>query len=131
MISSQHRFHGHASLSFVYRRGTTVRNQFMALRFAHNPRRSAYRAAVIVSRKVHKSAVKRNRVRRRLYAIVQHYGSQITAPCDLVLSVYSDQVVDIPVAELERMVGQLLHKSGVTRPGQPAHAIVNRSEKET
>lgn len=135
MISSQHRFHGPTSLSFVFRRGNTVRDRFMALRYIQNPRRQAYRLAVTVSRKIHKSAVQRNRVRRRLYAIVQRHEGRITAPFDLVLSVYSDQVVDLPPAELERSVVHLFTKAGVLparrhRSSVPPRAIVDTSEEK-
>lgn len=135
MISSQHRFHGPTSLSFVFRRGSTVRDRFMALRYIKNQRRHSYRLAVTVSRKIHRSAVQRNRVRRRLYAIVQKHEGRITEPFDLVLSVYSDQVVGLPPAELEQTVVRLLTKAGVL-PARQRHApaspraIVDTSEEK-
>lgn len=134
MISSQHRFHGPASLNFVFRRGNTVRDRFMALRYVQNQRRQSFRLAVTVSRKIHKAAVQRNRVRRRLYAIVQKHEDRITEPFDLILSVYSDQVVGLPPAELERAVVHLLTKASVL-PARPRRspasprAIVDTSEE--
>ena len=114
MLARQHRFHGHSSLTYVYRHGSTVRGQHLAVRFIRNDRRSEYRLAVIVSRKVHKSAVQRNRVRRRIYEIVRT-GKPITLPYDIVVTVFSDQIVELPPEELARLVRNLFKKSGLYR----------------
>jgi ribonuclease P protein component len=60
MISRAHRFHGYNSLNFVYRNGQTVRGPLFAIKYTINPKRKSYRAAVVVSKKVNKSAVARN-----------------------------------------------------------------------
>jgi ribonuclease P protein component len=134
MISRQHRFHGYNSLNFVYRKGQTVRNQLISLKFVHNDRQSTYRAAVIVSRKVQKSAVARNRIRRRLYEIIRASEPGITEAYDIVLTVFSEQVAEIPPVELTQQVTELLRKADIikTEPVQnspAAHAIVKSNEE--
>jgi ribonuclease P protein component len=129
MISSQHRFHGYNSLNFVYRHGATTRDNNMSLRFVRNARRSTHRIAVIVSRKVHKSAVRRNRIRRRLYEIIRAQEAAITDPYDIVLTVFSDTLAEVPAGTLSRSVTGLLQKSGVIKtagnsPASRHHAIV-------
>jgi ribonuclease P protein component len=113
MITSRHRFHGLGSLRFVFTKGETIRSAHCSLRYALNPRRSSYRLAVIVSRKVHKNAVVRNRIRRRVYEIVRAQEKLITRPFDLAISVYSDQLATMPAKELERTLINLLKKAGV------------------
>lgn len=93
-----------------------MRNQHMALRFVVNKRRGIYRLAVVVSKKVHKSAVKRNRVRRRLYEIVRLQSDNIKAPYDMVFTVFSDQIVDLPSEKLQEMVVGLLNQSNILSP---------------
>lgn len=127
MIARQHRFHGYSSLSFVYRRGRTVRDQHLAVRFVRNSRRSEYRLAVIVSRKVHKSAVTRNRVRRRIYEIVRT-GAVIAEPYDIVMTVFSDQIVEMPVDQLTRLVLGLLEEARLTTARPSPHDIVETKE---
>jgi ribonuclease P protein component len=128
MISRQHRFHGYTSLNFVYRHGTVTRDYHMSLRVARNNRRSTYRAAVIVSRKVHKSAVRRNRIRRRIYEAIRAYTDVITQPYDMVFTVFSDQLADMPSAALTELVAKLLRKSNVTAPEkQPTALQVRRA----
>lgn len=120
MLGRQHRFHGHNSLTYVYRHGSTVRGQHLAVRFIRNNRRSEYRLAVIVSRKVHKSAVLRNRVRRRIYEIVRT-GKSITLPYDIVVTVFSDQIAELSSEELTRLVRNLFGKAGLyhSETGRP------------
>jgi len=101
--------------------------QHFAARVAHNPKGSTYRLAVIVSRKVHKSAVARNRLRRRIYEAVRT-GPPITEPIDIVITVFSDQASKLAPAELTSLLGGLLVKAGVyrklKRQNSQAHAIV-------
>ena len=96
MISQAHRFHGLGSLKYVYAQGKTVRSASMGLRYADNPRRKTWRAAVVVSKKVHKSAVKRNRIRRRIYEVIRTSQILDEQAKDIVISVYDGQVLDVP-----------------------------------
>ncbi len=113
MLSRSHRFHGLGSLRFVFSKGSTQRSPHCSLRYALNPRRSTYRAAVVVSRKVHKSAVVRNRIRRRVYEIIRAHETKITQPFDIVISIYSDQLAEIPMTDLESTVTTLLKKAKI------------------
>ena len=111
MILSAHRFHGHNSLRFVYANGKTYRSSLFALKVAANPRRKSYRCAVVVSKKVSKSAVMRNRIRRRLYEQVRLLT--IAAPVDIVVTVFSADIATIPAAELQSAFQALLRQSSV------------------
>lgn len=115
MISKTHRFHGHASLNFVYRNGKTVRGPLFAVKFAPNSRRQTYRVAVVVSRKVHKSAVARNRMRRRLYAIVRELGSQINEPYDIIITVFHDTLLQEPHKPLADQLKRQLVTAGIIK----------------
>lgn len=115
MVSRRHRFHGHNSLNYVYRHGTVTRDYHMQLRAIHNQRRKTYRVAIIVSRKVNKSAVRRNRIRRRLYEVIRLHQAEISAPYDLVLTVFSDQLADVSSDKLTSEVQELLQKADVVK----------------
>ena len=67
MISQQYRFHGHASVRYVLNKGKQARSKELSLKCAGNQRRRTSRMAVVVSKKVLKHAVDRNRTRRRIY----------------------------------------------------------------
>lgn len=89
----------------------------VSLKFVRNQRRSTYRVAVVVSRKVHKSAVARNRIRRRVYQAFQSGAGQVQAPYDLVFTVFDEQLASLPFAELENRVASLLQKAGIATGG--------------
>jgi ribonuclease P protein component len=100
MISRTNRFHGYNSLRYVYRHGSVSRGALFAVKAAENSRRKNYRVAVVVSRKVNKSAVARNRIRRRLYEISRELGQNISQPYDIVITVFHDTVLETPYKEL-------------------------------
>ena len=112
MFTKSHRFHGYGSLRGVYQRGQSVRGSLISLKFAQRGNTKPYRVAVVVSRKVSKSAVVRNRIRRRIYEQARHLDSSIAPGTDLVFTVYSDQVADMPADKLAGHISQLLQKTG-------------------
>ena len=115
MIDKSHRFHGHGSLRFVYQKGQTVRGQFGSLKYAPNCRRNTYRAAVVVSRKVHKSAVVRNRIRRRIYEIIRQEVSPNNEPFDLVFTVFNESAATAEHETLKNAVTTQLRDAGACR----------------
>ncbi|HET7060343.1 MAG TPA: ribonuclease P protein component [Candidatus Saccharimonadales bacterium] len=112
MISVRHRFHGYGSVRAVYQNGRTVRGSLMSLKYVDRGSRSGFRAAVVVSKKVHKSAVTRNRIRRRIYEIIRLADRHLTDRKDLVLTVFSDQAADMESGKLRQAVESLLSKAG-------------------
>jgi ribonuclease P protein component len=130
MISSAHRFRGHAGLRYVYKSGRTVRGQFVSLKFINNTRRSLFRCAVVVSKRIHKSAVGRNRLRRRIYEVVRTNGAQITQPYDMVFTVFNEKLYDQPASILEKEIQLLLGQAGITDKVKPnKNAMIEPQEK--
>lgn len=113
MISKFHRFHGYGSLNFVYRNGKTVRGPLTSIKFTINPKRSSYRLAVVVSKKVHKSAVVRNRIRRRSYEVMRTLAPEFKEAYDIVYTVFHEQVAELPAPDLEHMVRSQLSEAGI------------------
>jgi ribonuclease P protein component len=113
MISRQHRFHGKNGLRFVYQNGNTVRGSAFAVKSVINSRRKSYRVAVVVSRKVHKSAVARNRIRRRLYAAVRELQNNINDPYDIVITVFNDSILEETPKSLAHGLKRQFEKSGI------------------
>jgi ribonuclease P protein component len=114
MIARTHRFHGHHSLNQVYRTGKGVRAEFLSLRYLHT-KRDDYRLAVVVSKKVSKSAVVRNRIRRRIYEIVRVAKKEASQPWpyDLVISVFDERLATMTASEIEQSVLGLLKKARI------------------
>lgn len=113
MISQKHRFHGQKGITRVYRQGLAVRGTYMSLKYLRNHRISQFRAAVVVSRKVHKSAVVRNRIRRRLYEIIRELSPQISEAHDLVFVVYNEEIAQVEHLKLKEEIQSMFEKAGV------------------
>lgn len=110
MLNRQHRFHGYGSLRRVYSHSQSVRGVLIGLRFAPRNPGKTYRVAVVVAKKVNKSAVKRNRIRRRIFEIIRNI-KDVPTSTDLILTVYSDEVRDMPQLELEALIVNLIQKT--------------------
>ena len=128
MISRPHRFHGHNSLHYVYSRGKMVRGQFLGLKYLSNPRRQHFRQAVVVSRKVSKSAVVRNRIRRRLYEVVRLISNRFDGVYDMVLLVYDATLADLPAVKLGLEVEKIYKKAGIIGHHPRSHDIVEAKD---
>lgn len=111
MLSFSHRFHGHGSLRYVYNNGQAIRSHLITIKYVKNSHRKHSRFAVVVSKKVHKSAVGRNRMRRRLYELIRHELPNIRSPHDVVVLIFSSEVMAMSHVELQALVKQLFQSA--------------------
>ena len=109
MISQENRFQGHNSLKFLFSRGRTMRNEYFVIRYSPNPRQSM-RLAIIVSKKVDKKAVIRNRIRRRLYELVRKNLLSPDLKLDLAIIVFSRELANMPHRQLEELCQPLFDR---------------------
>jgi len=113
MLAFKYRFHGHGSLRYVYSNGQAVRSRLVTLKYSRHPKRKSPRVAVVVSKKVYKGAVGRNRIRRRIYEIIRQELPLFHHNQDVVLIVFSSEVLTIPHEELQEAILQLLRSADV------------------
>lgn len=112
MLNRKYRFHSRGGVRYVYQKGKTIRSPEMSLVFANNTR-GFTRMAVVVSKKVEKTAVKRNRIRRRVYEVLRLNFDNIPKERDYIFVVFSKKVLEMPFSELEEIVGKLVEESKV------------------
>lgn len=117
MLSKKNRFHGPAGLTRAYQKGTTVRSQFCAARYVQT-NRSDYRIAVVVSKKVAKTAPERNRIRRRVYEVVRLNAPGRLTNQDVVITIFDSRLSTIDHKELKDIILRLLEQI-------PAKSVVN------
>jgi len=113
MIPSSLRFHGHNSLRYVYANGKAVRSQAMTIKWTKNTHRTRSRVSVVVSKKVLKSAIGRNRIRRRIYEYMRLNETRLIECHDIVLIVTSPEFRDMPAPELSSQLDQLFIKAAL------------------
>jgi len=128
MIGRSNRFHGRGNIQRLQRSGKSVRFSAFALRYLSNPRSGSYRLAVVVSRKVSKSAVVRNRIRRRVYECVRILSNDLIAPADLVIVVYDERIAEVSPDKLRADIARLLKKARLTSAESDQRAIVESKD---
>lgn len=113
MIPFKNRFHGHSSLKYVYKNGAVVRSRFATLKSSANSRRKDSRVAVVVGKKIIKSAVSRNRIRRRVYEYIRQQLPRLAQTTDIVVIVSSSELLTISSAELKAEIEALFEESAL------------------
>lgn len=114
MIPKSLRFHGHGSLRYVYKNADNFHTRLFTLKVSKHPYRSRPRMAVIVSKRVHKSAVGRNLIRRRVYEILRNELPAIQEPRDIAIIVTSGEALHASHDEMNTMVHDAFKKAGLT-----------------
>ena len=71
------------------------------------------RVAVVVSKKVEKSAVGRNRIRRRVYEAIRLNFEQLPKKKDYIFVIFTKDVLKMKFSELEKNLGELIQESKV------------------
>ncbi len=113
MIPVANRFHGRGGIKYVYGKGQAYRSSMLVIKAVPGNRRKNSRIAVVVSRKIFKSAVKRNRIRRRIYEHMRLMLPQIKIPHDIVMVVTSKELLDIPHDEMVDQINKLLGQAKI------------------
>lgn len=127
MLAQSHRFHGLSALRPLQRSGRIARGKNISLRFQARTDNS-HRVAVVVSKKVHKSAVVRNRIRRRIYECVRTGESTLIQGLDVALYVYSVDFAAMPYPMLTKQIENVLLKARADVGAPTKHAIVETEE---
>lgn len=114
MISQKYRFHSRGGVRHTYQKGKSIRTPLITLVYAPNSRH-LQRFSVVVSKKVLKSAVGRNRIRRRLYEAIRLELPEFTEEQDCVFVVYNKSLMAMPFRELRYLIHDLLERSLINR----------------
>ena len=72
------------------------------------------RVAVVVSKKVLKTAVGRNRIRRRVYEAIRRNFEDLPEKRDYIFTVITKDIADMPYKDLEKILGDLVAQSRIS-----------------
>ena len=112
MLGKKYRFHSRGGVKYAYQHGKTIRGANASLVFVENTR-GFTRIGVVVSKKVEKTAVGRNRIRRRIYEALRLNMEDIPKKTDYVFVVYSKDFLKMPFKEIEKILGELVAEAKV------------------
>ena len=114
MLASKYRFHSRGGVKYTYQKGKTIRTPKFSLVFAPN-QHGKQRFAVVISKKVIKSAVGRNRVRRRVYEAIRLNLAEIPESYDYIFIVFSKDLKTMEFTELEKLVLKLAEQAKIAK----------------
>lgn len=86
MLPKQNRIKKEKEFEVIFKKGKSFKNNFLILRFVNNSLKFS-RLAVIVSQKVSKKAVERNKIRRRISSVAQDNIKNFKKNIDLIFLV--------------------------------------------
>lgn len=115
MLPRKNRFHTQGAVRRVMQHGRVARGRMMLMKATTS--RYPTRVAVVVSKKVYKSAVKRNKIRRRIFNIVRHEIRHLHANTDIVITVFSPETLLVQHEQLRAELSLLLQS--ITDPKSP------------
>lgn len=112
MLNKRYRFHSRGGVRYTYQHGKSIRKPNITLVHAVNSR-GRQRFAVVVSKKVAKSAVERNRIRRRVYEAIRIVKKEqnFEAEKDNIFVIYAKNIKTMPFSDLKNLISGLLEQS--------------------
>ena len=78
-----------------------MKSFFLTIKYLSNNYRKTSRFSVIISKKIAKTAVLRNRIRRRIYEIIRQEIPNITAVYDVAIIVNSIEINNLSYLDLK------------------------------
>jgi ribonuclease P protein component len=87
----------------------------MTIKFVTNKYRTKSRIAVVVGKKISKSAVRRNRIRRRVYEYVRLELPNFDGVYDIAVIVLSNELLNITHDELFEQLDQLFIQTNIKK----------------
>ena len=100
MLSQKYRFHSRGGVRYTLQKG-----------IYHPNSRGYQRFGVVVSKKVLKSAVGRNRIRRRVYEAIRAELPNFPHPYDCLFVIYNKSILRLPFSELRTLIHDLLQRT--------------------
>ncbi len=114
MIPKKNRFTGSKAIERVYKTTRPVRTGSFNIR-VKKANTDGYRLAVVVSKKVSKSAVVRNRIRRRIFEHARENIAAIpqAAGKEIIITVFEETAATEKAEELADQLEKLFKKAGI------------------
>lgn len=111
MFQSKNRLRKQTEVQNVVKKGKSVFDPVCGIRFLKN-KLDESRFTVVVGLKVHKGAVRRNRVRRQYREIIRLHLNHIKKGFDIVF-ITSSQALDLTYSQKEERITAVLKKAGL------------------
>ena len=108
MLPKSRKLKGRDVFFLIYRTGQRIFTDYLTA-FLKTSRNHG-KFACVISKKVSKKAVARNKLRRRSYSIIRHYLSRLKEGCAVIL-VFKKGAAELSYAELEKNILEIFEKA--------------------
>jgi ribonuclease P protein component len=126
MLTSANRFHGGRDIQHAYKQAKMYRSRYFGVRVLEK-NNDTFRAVVVVSKKISKSAVTRNRIRRRLYELLRTHRDA-TRKSHVIVNVYDASLAIMPTEAVQAEFLRILSKAGLLAQATDIRGIVEGKE---
>lgn len=111
MINRKNRIKKKKDFEIIYKKSKIFKNNFLILRVLENNLEDC-RFSVIISQKVNKKAVCRNKIRRRIYSIIKKNFNNLKIKADIVITIKID-IKDKSFKEVEEIIEKIFIKAKI------------------
>ena len=115
MLAKKYRFHGHGSLKYLYHNGKSIRSKNISLKYVFNKFNKNPRISIVISKKVLKHAVDRNRARRRVYAAIGQFVDNFNGAYDIALIISSPEIIKMDFSEISDIINKQLKEANIIK----------------
>jgi ribonuclease P protein component len=109
MLQTKNRFKGNRQIMTIIKKGQSVYGQNIKLKYLNNYNQEHPKFSVVVSKKVSKKAVIRNRIRRRIYSNIRL--NHLNQKGMFALFVYSENFAYVKNNELTIILNEIFSKT--------------------
>lgn len=111
MLSRTNRLSKQKDFEIIFSRGKECRNDWLAIKSLIN-RQPFSRFGLVISHKVAKKAVRRNRLRRQIRAILRRHWAEIKPGLDIII-IARPKLLELDYRQSEKIIIDLLKKAGI------------------
>jgi ribonuclease P protein component len=109
MLSRINRLSKQKDFEIIFRRGKECRNDWLVIKSLIN-RQPFFRFGLVISAKVSKKAVRRNRLRRQIRAILHRHWAEIKPGLDVII-IARPKLLELDYRQLEKIITDLFKKA--------------------
>lgn len=102
---------GEKKIELIFKKGKGFKESFLALKYIPSPQQNSH-FGIIVSQKISKKATVRNKIKRRIRAILLHKQKMIEKPIECVLIVFPGAEKK-HFKEIDETISNLFKKAGL------------------
>jgi len=109
VLAKENLIRGRKNFSSIFKKNTVIRGQYFNIGYSLN-KTGKLKVAVVVSKKVSKKAVDRNRLRRKIFEVIRKKFLLSLNNKNIIIIVFNPNTIYLKSSELEDLIEKLITK---------------------